>query len=254
MTALPSSATRWIVRPAPDGAARLRLFCFPYAGAGASMYYGWKELLPRGAELCAIQLPGREDRFGEPPFEEWPVLVERLADALEPALDRPFAFFGHSLGALVAFEITRELRRRGRPQPVHLFVSGRSAAHLPMERTPIHTLPDAEFTEEVAKMNGTPEEVLRHEELMALMLPILRADFRLAETYRYREEPPLSVPLSAYGGAEDEEEYPARVEAWREHTRGAFRWEIFPGGHFFVNEHRAQVVAAVRGELQRVLG
>jgi medium-chain acyl-[acyl-carrier-protein] hydrolase len=248
-----SSSAGWIVRPAQNPRARLRLFCFPYAGGGASVFHLWRNLLPPEVEVCAIQPPGREMRLAEPPITEWPVLIRQLEAAIQPWADLPFAFFGHSLGAFVAFELTRALRRGGEPGPVHLFVSGRAAPHLPIDRRPIHALPDAEFIEEVRKLNGTPEEVLRSEELMALLTPLLRADFLLFESYRYVEEPALSVPLSAYGGEKDEDSPPHRVAPWRQHTRGAFRQATFHGGHFFIHENRPELLAELGRELHRMV-
>ena len=243
----------WIVRPARNERARLRLFCFPYAGGGASMYHPWRTLLSPEVEVCAIQPPGREMRLAEAPVTEWPVLVRQLEEAVQPWMDLPFAFFGHSLGAFVAFELARALRRGGGPAPVHLFVSGRAAPHLPARRAPIHALAEPEFIEAVRKLNGTPEEVLQSDELMGLLLPLLRADFRLFESYRFADEPALSVPLTAYGGEADEDSPPEDVALWRQHTRGAFRHATLDGGHFFIHENRAALLAELGRELHRIV-
>lgn len=253
MTPLKSAPAKWIVCPAPDDGARLRLFCFAYAGGGASVFYPWKGMLPPGVELCALQMPGREVRLAERPIVEWPALVAQLEEALEPWINRPFAFFGHSLGAVIAFEVARALRHRGRPEPLHLFLSGRSAPQLPPDRQPVHALPDPEFIAEVGRLNGTPEEVLRNAELMELLIPVLRADFCLSESYRYCDEPALSAPISAYGGWKDEDTPSEKVAAWREQTLGPFRQTMFSGGHFFLNENRRELLAELSDELHETL-
>jgi medium-chain acyl-[acyl-carrier-protein] hydrolase len=215
--------------------ARLRMFCFPHAGGGASTYRGWSASLPHDLEVCPVQPPGREGRLREAAFTELKPMVPVLADALQPYMDLPFVFFGHSLGSLAAFELARELRRRGRAQPLHLFVSGRCAPHLPPRDEPIHALPEPEFIEKLRELNGTPEEVLGHEELMKLLIPILRADFSVHETYQYVEEEPLDMGISAFGGLGDVDVRREDVEGWRQHTRGRFRLRMLPGDHFFIN-------------------
>ncbi|HEY1379547.1 MAG TPA: thioesterase domain-containing protein, partial [Gemmataceae bacterium] len=171
---------RWLAYVRPRPLASVRLFCFPYAGGGASVFRGWADGLPSAVEVCPVQMPGRETRFREPAFTRLPLLIEALAESLYPHLDRPFAFFGHSLGALVAFELARRLRRDGSPEPQHLFVSGSGA---PQARdhsgAVIHTRPADEFWQEVGRLNGTPAEVLTDGELRDLLLPTLRADFAL---------------------------------------------------------------------------
>lgn len=223
----------WVSCPRPNDAARLRLFCFPHAGGGASVYHTWPSGLPSHVELCAIKLPGREARLSEPPFERLTPLVQALATALSPWLTRPFALFGHSLGALVSFALARELRRRGAPPPRHLFVSARRAPHLP-DPDPMHTLSDPALVERIRGMGGTPEAVLAEPELMALFLPIVRADAAVNEVEPFVAEEPLACPITAFGGLDDARARRDELEAWREHTRAAFRIEMFPGGHFFL--------------------
>ncbi len=204
--------------------------------------------------MVAVQPPGREGRIGEPPFHHLDALVAEMHRHLLPHLgERPFALFGHSNGALMAFELARTLRRAGGPLPLHLFVSGRPAPQLPRDEPPVHDLPHDEFVAELRRLEGTPEEVLQHDELLALIVPLLRADFSLGGTYAFAPEPPLEMPLSAYGGARDAEVSEADVEAWREQAGGAFRCRMFPGGHFFVNEDREAVVAEVSAALRPLL-
>jgi len=151
----------------------------------------------------------------ERPFTQLSPLIETLAQALAPLLDKPFAFFGHSLGALVSFELVRRIRRQYGVHPVRLFVSAGRAPQIPHRGRPIHTLPDKEFLMELRRLNGTPSELLGHEELMEIMLPVLRADFAVYETYLYSTEPPLNCPISAFGGLQDHEVSDSDLEAWR---------------------------------------
>ena len=254
MTSRATRATNsWIVTPRPNPSAPLRLFCFPYAGGGASVFNAWPALLPAEVELCAVQLPGREWRLGEPMITDPAAAIDALSAALAPAMDRPFAFFGHSMGALLAYELARRLRAEGRRQPAHLFVSGRPAPHLPAERTPIHALPEAEFIQRLRELEGTPEAVFQDAEMMSIFLPILRADLTVAETFPLQDGPPLSIPISAYGGLADVHAAPERVREWRRHTDAEFRSHIFPGGHFFLNERRPEVLAELSRELRRTL-
>src|SRR5437763_15337105 len=170
--------TPWLVSRKPNPRARVRLFCFPYAGGGDSVFRAWQKGLSEAIEVCPVQLPGRGARISEPPFTELSPLVRAAAQALAPHLDKPFAFFGHSMGALICFELARHLRKDGGPQPVHLFVSGRCGPQTPREPF-AGDLPDSEFQEMLRRYNGTPEEVLENRELMELLLPAVRADFAL---------------------------------------------------------------------------
>jgi medium-chain acyl-[acyl-carrier-protein] hydrolase len=242
----------WIVGPRLSPDARLRLFCFPYGGAGASLYRGWSAALPATVAVCPVQLPGRENRLAEPSFRRLQPLVQALADGLTPHLDVPFALFGHSLGALVSFELARELRRRGR-YPASLLVSSFRAPHLPDPDPPIYHLPDAEFIQELVELGGTPPEVLENAELMELVLPRLRADLEVCDTYAYLPETPLACPIAVFGGVDDQEVRPEELAGWREHTSGAFRLRLFTGDHFYVHSMGGALQQAVAEELMRVL-
>jgi medium-chain acyl-[acyl-carrier-protein] hydrolase len=243
---------RWLAYREVKSHARMRMFCFPYAGGGASIYRGWGASLPADLEVCPVQLPGRESRLRDQPFTLSEPMVKAAADALQPYFDLPFVFFGHSMGAGVAFELARELRRRGRTQPVQLFVSGRRAPHLPAREEPIHDLPEPEFLVKLRELNGTPEEVLQHEELMRLLLPILRADFAVNETYEYTEEEPLDAGISAFGGLGDEEVTREDVEAWKQHTRGRFRMRMLPGDHFFIHSAKDLILESLARDLGEI--
>lgn len=249
----PPSADRWITRPRPSSRARLRLLCLPHAGGGASSFRGWADALPPEVEVCPVQLPGRENRVAEPPFDRLPPLVEALADAVGPLLSLPFALFGHSNGALIGFELARTLRARGRPGPVHLFASGRRAPDLPSDRPPTHHLPDAEFLADLQELGGIPAQILEHPELLAVLLPTLRADVAIYESYAFREEPPLACPITAYGGLTDPKVSRETLEAWGRHTAGPFVTRLFPGGHFYLQEERTAVLRTLAADLQGVL-
>lgn len=244
----------WVVFPRRVQNPRLRLFCFPYAGGGASIFGRWPDLLPPTVEVAAVQLPGRESRLAEKPYADLAVLVDKLAEVLTPHMDVPFALFGHSNGGLMAFELARLLRARGLRMPLHLFVSGRPAPQVVITDPPIHALPHDEFMRALRRFGGTPEEVLEHEEMMALIEPLLRADFALGETYAFVPGAPLAVPISAYGGATDGEVPLWQVEAWKEQAGGAFHFERFPGGHFFILDDRVQVLGQLSRELLPLLG
>lgn len=241
----------WIKRFRPRLEAQLRLFCFPYAGGGASVFRLWPEELPEGIEVCAVQLPGRESRWREEAFRRVDPLADAATEALSDRLGGSFAFFGHSMGAILAFEVARRLCRRGAPGPRHLFVSGRPAPRVEDTDPPIRDLPRDEFIDAVRAYSGTPEEVLQNEELMELVEPLLRADFSVSETYEYRPDPePLAVPITVFGGLQDEEVSPEDLEAWRLETRGEFRKHLLEGGHFFLHEKREEVLRVVSRELE----
>jgi medium-chain acyl-[acyl-carrier-protein] hydrolase len=240
-----SPAERWLAYREANPRARLRMFCFPYAGGGASAYRGWGALMPPHFEVCPVQLPGRESRLREPPFTRPEALIQAVADALEPYLGMPFVFFGHSMGGMISFELTRELRRRGKPLPLHLFVAGRRAPDVPPREESIHDLPEPEFIEKLRELNGTPEEVLQHAELMKLLSPVLRADFAVNETYAFTEEAPLDQGISAFGGLGDEEVTREDLERWRQHTKGRFRMRMLPGDHFFLHSQKELILEAV---------
>lgn len=185
----------------------------------------------------------------EPPFSDVRSLAGALHDALLPHLERPFAFFGHSNGALMAFELARALRRSGGPMPLRLFASGRGAPHVPSPEPPVHALPEPEFLHEVRRLSGTPDELFEHPELVELLVPLLRADFALGETYACRDEPPLDVAITAFGGMDDAEVPRESVAAWRAQTTRGFRQRMFPGGHFFLASARDELLREVAAEL-----
>lgn len=231
----------------------MRLFCFPYAGGRASVFRTWPDELPAEIEFYAIELPSRGRRIKEPPITRMEPMVRGIADAIGPLLDKPFCFFGHSMGALTSFELARLLRREGRPQPSHLFVSGAKAPQVEDAHPVKYDLPEPEFVDVLRRLNGTPGEVLENEELLQLMLPTLRADFELLQLYEYEDEPPFSFPITAFGGLQDEEVSRQDIEAWRVHTAVNFSLRNFPGDHFFLHSERTRLLWVMSQELISII-
>ncbi len=239
----------WIVRVKPNPGASCRLFCFPYAGAGASVYRKWQEGLPDHVEVCAVQPPGRESRFGETAAGDMDGLISALVPGLSGAMDRPFYFFGHSMGALTAFELTHRLREEGRPLPEYLFLSGRRAPAIRDERPLLHDLPDERFMEELTRFNGTPAAVLENRELMEIMLPILRSDFRIIENHSHRKKAPLALPLMVFGGRDDPRTPPDTLGPWEEETVSDFHLFVMEGDHFFIHDRREALLERIAGKM-----
>ena len=214
------------------------------------MFREWSDHLPADIEVCPVQLPGRGTRSMETPFSEIAPLVEALAQALVPLLDKPFALFGHSLGSLVGFELARWLRTRHRTPPVRLFVSAAPAPQVPNRHLPIHKLSERDFLAELRRLNGTPEELIDHKELMDIVLPSLRADFAMYENYRYSSEPALNCPISTYGGLSDTKVQFNDLESWRDQTSVSFSIRMFPGDHFFFKTVGPLLMRVVSKELR----
>lgn len=233
----------WLVFPKQNARAKTRLFCFPYAGAGPVVYRAWPESLPQAVEVVTVHYPGRESRFREPLFETLQPLVDTLSVHILPYLDRPFAFFGHSMGALVAYELARKLRARGASLPVHLFVSARRAPHIPERLPPIHKLDDVAFTEAVQqRYNGIPPVILEDGELLALFLPMLKADFSVIETYRYHPEAPFDFPITIFAGEQDPGINQQELDGWQDHTTRPLVRYSFPGDHFYLQNQRSALL------------
>jgi surfactin synthase thioesterase subunit len=229
------------------GQGQARIFAFPYSGAGSLAYYQWAGLFRDSPfDFIGVQLPGRENRLRETPFTDLPSLLDDFLLAITPLLDKPFVFFGHSLGALIAFELCRSLRRRGLPLPRHLFVSAFRAPDLPNPNRELRHLEDAGFIDGIRAYGGTPEEVFADQQLRDMLLPILRADFSLYETYAYREEAPLPCPLTALTGSADAFVAPEDMLDWRRQTAMEFQQIQYAGDHFFLHEHRADISRRLR--------
>jgi surfactin synthase thioesterase subunit len=233
--------------------ARLRLFCFPFAGGGSAFYRTWPNGLPDGVDIVAIRPPGRESRLRERPHSRLESLVEAATEALEPMLDLPFAFFGHSMGGLLAYELARRLRARAMSAPLHLFVSGYRAPHRPAHHPPIHQADAPTILTRLRNLNGTPAAFFDNQELVEMMLPGIRADFSVLETYVFETGEPLECPISAFGGYHDSEATEADVAAWRGYTNNTFTLRMIPGGHFFVMSHQPQILQAIEEDLAQPL-
>jgi medium-chain acyl-[acyl-carrier-protein] hydrolase len=247
------AANPWVQFPTSTANSVLRLFTFPYAGGSAAAYRRWNKALPPTVEVCPILLPGREARLGEAAFSNVASLVEALVPAVAPHLDKPFVFFGHSMGALVAFELARKLRQEHNVLPECLFVSAREAPGFALTQPPLCQLPDDEFIRALSRFNGVEQGALQHPELMKLMLPTLRADFALHEQYQYLEGPALECPIIVFGGLQDTATDAEGLNGWRDHTLASFARKMFPGDHFFINAPSSFFLAAFSQELQRII-
>jgi surfactin synthase thioesterase subunit/glycosyltransferase involved in cell wall biosynthesis len=233
-----AAANLWFPGAEPAPGSMLRLFAFPHAGGGVSAFHGWRSALAGSMVLCPVRLPGRESRGQEPPLASMEELIEALADAVEPYLDAPFAFFGHSMGAAVAFELARALRARCRSLPAALLVSGARAPQFRLGHVPPPEPTESAFLEELKRLEGVPRQVLENAELLRVALPSLKADAALYRRYAYVEGPPLSCPIRAYGGVEDPNVSREHLEAWAGQTEASFKLRMFAGGHFFLTQSR----------------
>ncbi|MEO1131185.1 MAG: alpha/beta fold hydrolase [Cyanobacteria bacterium J06639_1] len=238
----------WLIAPQPVLQPRLRLFCFPYAGGTSQIFRTWPNHVPDGVEIVVIELPGRGRRFREKSFERVSPLVRALAEAIAPHLTIPFAFFGHSLGALVSFELARLLRETSNVLPKVLYVSARKAPQLPKSRS-IYHLPDSEFIAEIQKFNGTPTAIFESEEFKQIYLPSLRSDFSIIDRYEYVEKAPLPCPIVTFGGHSDRETNQEDLEAWQAQTSSHHELRMMSGGHFFINTSTVPLLASISSDL-----
>lgn len=227
----------------------LRLFCFPYAGGSADIYRHWQRQFPAEIDICLVHLPGRGKRMAEPSFTRVSALVNAIADRMGPEIKVPYVLYGHSMGALISFELSWELIRRYSAAPQHLFVSGRSAPQWPKTQPATFRLPHDEFLGELKRLNGTPREVLENSELMELFLGILRADFEMVETYEYQRRGPLECPITVYSGLHDEDVPSESCHAWREQTTSRCKIRMLNGDHFFIRDPRSEFVNVFRKDV-----
>ncbi len=245
--------SKWFTTFSFANDARLRLFCFHYAGGSSNIFRSWQSHMPSDVEVVGVELPGHGKRLTESCHTDLPDLVENVGAEIHNYLDVPFAFFGHSMGALISFELARLLRKYALPQPRHLFLSAHKAPHMPRESDPIHALPDFQFVKRLVELNGTPKAVMENEELRALFLPLLRADFKVCETYRFKNSLPLNIPMTVFGGRNDEEVGLASLRAWEEHTTGPFYVQLCEGDHFFINAAEKSLLPYLVPQLKSIV-
>ncbi len=246
-------AGAWLRRPRPLRAPRARLACFPHAGGTAGFFRSWAAALPDDIELIAVQYPGREDRLREPPVADMDRMATEIVDALRPMLDLPLALFGHSLGAAVAYEVAHRLCARYPGVPAGLVVSGRPAPSRDRGGS-VHRGSDEELCAELRRLGRTQAAVLDHPELLRLVLPMVRSDYRLSETYRPRPAPALPCPVLACLGADDPEVTEDEARAWSEVTSDSFVCQVFAGQHFYLVAHREAVLSAALATALPVAG
>lgn len=242
----------WIVRR-PEVSKTFRLFCFPYAGGSAASFIQWQRAVHPQVSICAIQLPGRGERFHEAPYSCLSDLIAVLAREIHALDALPCAFLGHSLGGLLAFELARYQRRHGLPQPQHLFVSGCHAPQFQDLPSAFHSLDDDGLMERLRYYKGTPPDILAHRELMALLLPAIRADFSLAENYQYHADDLLSLPLTVFAGRDDAFCSMDQVYGWQRETTGPCSVQWFDGDHFFIRSRQQEVIDCVNAQLTMLL-
>jgi surfactin synthase thioesterase subunit len=240
----------WVRRYHPAPSAATRLVCLPHAGGSASFYFPVSRALSPDVEVLAIQYPGRQDRRAEQPLTDLRELAAQITTAVLPFADRPVALFGHSMGALLAYEIGLRLQTAAVPVPV-VFISGRRAPSRPRPED-VHRRTDDGIVAEMRELNGTEGGVLGDEEMLRVVLPAVRADYQAVETYRYQPGASLSCSISAFAGEQDPRVDVVDVAAWAEHTTGRFDLRTFPGGHFFLTANQAAVLADIRGRLTSV--
>jgi medium-chain acyl-[acyl-carrier-protein] hydrolase len=243
----------WFQRAPTTGRVELEIFCFPYAGGSAQVFKKWPKLLPSTAQVVSVELPGRGARMQEPPFASLPDLIDDLEKAVWRTLDKPFVFFGHSMGAIIAFELARALRRKYDREPQALFVSGCKAPQLPRGQPVTYNLPPDEFIDELIKLEGTPKEIIEDSVLMEIMLPLLRADFQIAQTYEYIADAPFRCPIIAYCGLQDHETGSDKLSAWKEQTVSEFSLHMLPGDHFFIRSSQDELLRLLAHKLREFI-
>ena len=242
-----ATGSAWVRRFHPAPEARDRVVCFPHAGGSATYYFPFSAALSPVADVLAVQYPGRQDRLLEPCITDISTLADQLTDELERWAHRPLTFFGHSMGATVAFEVARRLEARGVVLR-GLFVSGRRAPSRQREEH-VHLRDDQGLVEELRRLSGTDSELLADEAVLAMVLPAMRGDYRAIETYRYRPGPPLNSPVLALTGDSDPLVEVADARAWAQHTVAPFQLRVFPGGHFFLSDHTESIVREITDHL-----
>lgn len=232
-----------------NGATTRRLICFSCAGGNGSEYFRWKNLLDDDIEIGVFTLPGRGSRFGERCVTDLSAVVSEVSAQVADFSDKPYAFLGHSLGSLLAFEICHGLQKSAARLPEHLFLSGRKAAHLPLTRRTYYDLPDQQLLAEVTKLGASNNSLLENTEFVELLLPILRADFQLNDSYQYTHTELLPVPITTFCGRQDTAVAADDVARWRELSTAKVRSHLFDGGHFFIEQHAADIARIITAQM-----
>jgi len=237
--------SKWFLISRPKPLARYRLFCFPYAGGSAAAFLPWEDLLPPQIELVTIQAPGRGSRLDESPLTSVVDLAGQLVGAIPPMLDRPYLTYGHSMGSAVSFELLHLLKAHGLPLPRRYFGAATQAPHIPRRIAPFYDYPREQFIAELKRFGGTPDAILENTELMEMLVPMLRTEFRAA--YAYHRDPVVKLECAAsiFGGARDEMVLPEELPAWQEHFLEQVDSRLFEGSHFFLEDNKEEVVSAV---------
>lgn len=244
---------RWTIIPKKNSSARLRLICFPYAGGGSRTYQSWAAKLPDAVELVAVQPPGRGSFIGTKAYNNMASLMVALEQVLQPLLDRPYVLFGHSLGSRVAFEFLHQMQLKKQRLPEAFFASGSCSPDTVKLKAPTHHLPEAQFIAELQRLNGTPAEALENKELMSILLPLLRADFQIAETYCYTGTSSFPCELYVLGGENDVDVPVETLSRWGNFFSKKLQVHTFPGDHFFIEIYQEEIVSLVRQILHTCL-
>lgn len=243
---------KWCVTPKPNPSAKIRLFCFPYAGGGPATFSGWERSLPKNIELVAIQPPGRGSHLLDSCIDDMTQMVTQLIRMISPLLDKPYVFFGHSLGSKIAFELLRHLKAHNYPLPKHFIASGSKGPKEQSEKRAIYALSDNQFIAELERLNGTPKEILQNRELMEILLPMLKADFKIAHTYQCNRDEKFNCDVTVFGGTQDKDVSNEDLAAWCELFSQNSEIHRFEGGHFFVDSLQEEVLDKVTHILKEV--
>ncbi len=252
----PNPTPRWLINYQPRPEARIRLVCAHHAGGSAQYFENWLSALPDYIEMMGVNLPGRASRRNEPLVQDIGSVVDAICADLTPCFDRPYAMFGDSIGALVCFEVIRELRRRGEPLPLRLFASGMVAPHIVWwnPEAPLHQMEDEALFEGLVRDAGMLDEAtLSDADLREVMTPVLRADLQIAETYQFKQEPPLELPITASRGDADILLIPEQLQGWSEHTSKSFEHLTFAGAHFYSRQSQNELLGVITTHLQNDL-
>lgn len=246
-----AEVNNWIRRYAPHGDTAVRLVCFPHAGGSASFFHSVALKLPANVDVVALQYPGRQDRRREPTIDDIGEYTDQITPVLETMSSKPTVFFGHSMGAVLAFEVARRLERASANAPRSLIASGRRGPSTYREET-VHLRDDSGIIDEIKLLNGTNAALLGDEEILRMALPAIRSDYRAIETYTCRPEYKVRCPITVLIGDSDPKTTVEEAQSWQRHTTSPFRLRTFSGGHFYLSDHQSEVTAEIETELRKI--